>query len=125
MKKIFLILMLVISSITLYAQGNKEKFKTEDAVAFSKTISRENVVVIDVRSAAECKTGRLPKSVNIDMQDPEFIPKVLKISKGKVVAVYCRNGAKSKVAAMKLSYKGVEVVLLDKGIAEWKGKLVK
>lgn len=123
MQKIFLIIILFLSSFALNAQG--EKFKTEDAVAFSKTIKSPNVVVVDVRAVNEYKDAHLPKSVNLDVQDPNFITKVINMSKGKSVAIYCRNGAKSKVAAMKLSYKGVKVILLDKGVADWKGTMVK
>lgn len=92
---------------------------------FAKVIKQKKVQVVDVRSLSEFSSGHLRKAVNIDVNCKDFDNRIEKLNKKKPVAVYCRSGRRSKIAAQKLSSKGFKVYELDKGIQQWDGKIVK
>ena len=60
----------------------------------------------------------------MDVNGKDFESKIDNLNKKKPVAVYCRSGRRSKIAAQKLADKGFEVYELDKGIMQWDGEIV-
>jgi rhodanese-related sulfurtransferase len=86
----------------------KEKFKSE-----------KNAVLLDVRTAAEYNSGKIPGAKNIDVMSSSFDSKVEALDKTKVYFVYCRSGARSGSACNLMASKGFEVYNLRGGIGAW------
>ena len=63
--------------------------------------------------------------MNIDINSGDFIRQAAPLDKTRPVAVYCRSGRRSKVAAEKLTDNGFSVMELDGGIISWEGELTK
>lgn len=125
MKKSILFLVCIFTSIFTFAQAKDAKFKSVNATEFAKIIAGGNVQIVDVRTAEEFAGGHLENAQNMDVKSENFEKKTSTLSKDKTVVVYCRSGARSKVAAQKLAEKGYTVIELDGGILTWKGKTVK
>lgn len=108
----------------------QQDIKSVDADEFEKTISRDGVQLLDVRTEAEFSEGHIAsdKVKNIDSRQPDFIEQADgELDKGRPVAVYCRSGRRSMDAARLLAKRGFEVINLKGGILEWqeKGKPVR
>lgn len=95
-------------------------YKSVEVEAFSQAIADANVVCLDVRSAEEYATGHLADAINIDVRKPDFEPRaVTTLPKEQMVAIYCRSGKRSKMAADILVKKGYQIVELNSGIIGW------
>lgn len=94
----------------------------EDAAAFDKDIQQSGVQVFDVRTAAEFKTGYLPRALQADYTNKEeFNHRVQYLDKQKPVYVYCLSGGRSHAAAEWMRTNGFQqVVELQGGINAWK-----
>lgn len=108
----------------------QQDIKSVDADEFEKTISRDGVQLLDVRTEAEFREGHIAsdKVKNIDYRQPDFIEQADgELDKGRPVAVYCRSGRRSMDAARLLAKRGFEVINLEGGILEWqeRGKPVR
>lgn len=108
----------------------QQDIKSVDADEFEKTISRNGVQLLDVRTEAEFREGHIAsdKVKNIDYRQPDFIEQADgELDKGRPVAVYCRSGRRSLDAAKLLAKRGFEVINLKGGILEWqeRGKPVR
>lgn len=108
----------------------QQDIKSVDADEFEKTISRDGVQLLDVRTEAEFSEGHIAsdKVKNIDYRQPDFIEQADgELDKGRPVAVYCRSGRRSMDAARLLAKRGFEVINLEGGILEWqeRGKPVR
>lgn len=108
----------------------QQDIKSVDADEFEKTISRDGVQLLDVRTEAEFNEGHIAsdKVKNIDYRQPDFIEQADgELDKGRPVAVYCRSGRRSMDAARLLAKRGFEVINLKGGILEWqeRGKPVR
>lgn len=96
-----------------------------DARKFAEAISDPKVQIVDARTPQEFIEGHIPGAVNIDINSKDFIRQAASLDKTRPVAVYCRSGRRSKVAAEKLTDNGFSVTELDGGIISWKGELTK
>lgn len=114
--------MFLISTVA-FSQNAETKFVSQNNTDFAKTMTNDKVQVIDVRTPNEFKSGHIPKSINIDVNSPDFDNRAILLDKKYPVAVYCRSGGRSKVAAKKLSAWGFKVYELDKGIVNWNGEI--
>ncbi len=124
MKKILFTLLLFLGTIGLgWAQS--DHFSSLDNEAFAKVIKQKRVQVVDVRSPEEYAAGHLANAINIDVNRKDFDKQIETLKKKKPVAVYCRSGRRSKIAAGKLADKGYTVYELDHGIAKWEGDIIK
>jgi rhodanese-related sulfurtransferase len=124
MKKIIFILFTIMTSLIVSAQDGS--FQSVNNDEFSKIIKKKRVQIIDVRTLQKYNTGHLPKAINLDIRQADFQEKAGKELKTKYpVAVYCRSGRRSKIAAQKLVTQGFEVYELNTGIAQWKGDIEK
>lgn len=120
---------LLLSVITLFAgcltSCGQQNIRTVDADEFEKTISQDNVQLVDVRTEAEFREGHIAsdKVKNIDVKQSDFAGQADKeLDKGLPVAVYCRSGRRSLDAAKQLTERGFEVINLKGGILEWQEK---
>jgi hydroxyacylglutathione hydrolase len=68
-----------------------------------------NVTLIDVRKAADYKTGHLPGSINIEAGDLSSADLVAKLPQDKVSIFFCGSGARAMEAFLKLKDDGKDV----------------
>jgi len=118
MKKILTCLLATLGLTTACGQQN---FENTDVQGFTELIADSNVVVLDVRTAAEFAQGHIKGAILIDQGQSDFVEKVkdaLPIE--KKIAVYCRSGRRSANAAGKLADVGYKCINLKGGIIAWK-----
>ena len=120
MKKIFILL-----SATVLAVGCGKGYDSVDAQEFSEALKNPDVQIIDTRTPQEFSEGHIPGAMNIDLDREDFFEQMGCLDKDKPVAVYCRGGRRSKIAAERFVGKGFEVTELDGGIITWEGEIIK
>ena len=120
MKRIFLAIIMSFAFLNMLAQ-DKLPFKSVGVSEFAKAVADTSYVVLDVRTAEEYAEAHIPGTdFNIDVLEDGFKAEALKLlPKGKLVALYCRSGNRSKNAAKILSESGYNVVELSTGIRGW------
>jgi rhodanese-related sulfurtransferase len=83
-------------------------------------INRRDAVVLDVRDAAEYKSGHITNARNVPEADLDARSKELDKVKAKPIIVSCGRGNRSAAIAAKLRKLGfAEVVSLRGGLAAW------
>ena len=92
---------------------------------FSSLLSSNEVIVIDVRSFEEVKTGIIQDAIHIEWTkiDKEITKK--DITKDQPIYLYCRSGNRSEKAAVILEKIGYTNVINAGGIKEAAKKLEK
>ena len=92
---------------------------------FSSLLSSNEVIVIDVRSFEEVKTGIIQDAIHIEWTkiDKEIIK--IDITKDQPIYLYCRSGNRSEKAAVILDKIGYTNVINAGGIKEAAKKLEK
>lgn len=123
--KICGIAVLVMAAIFVFSACKKSTFVSVDAARFAEEITRKGVQIVDVRTAAEFAEGHIPGAVNMDVNSPDFDQQITTLDTSKTVALYCRSGRRSKIAAEKVTATGCKVVELDGGILSWRGEVVR
>lgn len=98
MKKMFVTLLICI--LCCSCSNDSKKQSLEDI------ISNKEYIVIDVRTKEEYNSGHVKDSINISFDE---IDESIEIDKDKIILVYCRSGARSKIAYDKLSDLGYTV----------------
>lgn len=111
-------MMAVLGLNTACGQSNYENV---DVNGFATLVADTNVVVLDVRTAAEYAEGHIERAVLIDQGQRDFIEQAkATLPKDKKIAVYCRSGRRSASAAGRLADIGYQCVNLKGGIIAWK-----
>ena len=83
-------------------------------------INRRDAVVLDVRDAAEYKSGHITNARNVPEKELDSRTRELERMKAKPIIVSCARGNRSATVAGKLRKLGYnEVVSLRGGIAAW------
>lgn len=107
----------------LMAAGCSEALNNQTAITtvgvedFANITTQQDVRLIDVRTPKEYAEGHLAGAENIDVKAADFAERTKEI-KG-TVAVYCRSGKRSLMAAEQLAKQGCTVYNLDGGILAW------
>ena len=118
MKKLLTCLLATLGLTTACGQQN---FENADVQEFAELIADSNVVVLDVRTAAEFAEGHIQGAILIDQGQSDFMEKAkATLPAGKTIAVYCRSGRRSANAAGRLADAGYKCVNLKGGIMAWK-----
>jgi len=87
---------------------------------FAQKIVESDVIVLDVRTAAEFNESHLSNSVNIDVLGDYFSADVAALDKTKSYAIYCRSGKRSVDASEAMDQMGfIATFNLNGGIIEW------
>ncbi len=120
MKKIFILL-----AASVMAVGCGNGYESVDARGFAEALKNPQVQIIDTRTPQEFSEGHIPDAVNIDLSSEDFIEQMKLLDKEKPVAVYCRSGRRSKIAAERFAKEGFKVTELEGGIMTWKGEIIK
>lgn len=115
----------ILLSIYMMTSCSTIGFNSVDAQYFASVIARNDVQLVDVRTPAEYAEGHIVGAVNIDVQSPDFAEKITTLNKSRKVAVYCRSGRRSKMAAEQLDKAGFRVIELEGGIQSWSGAIEK
>lgn len=115
---------------TCFAVGcsaeNRGGFTSVDAKEFAKAIEVEGVQLVDARTPSEFAQGHIPGAINIDVNGQSWDAETGKLDKKQPVAIYCRSGRRSKIAAERLVNQGFEKITeLDGGILSWDGEVEK
>lgn len=119
MKKLLTCLLATLGLTTACA---KQNFENADVQKFAELIADTNVVVLDVRSAAEFAEGHIQRAILIDQGQSDFVEKAkATLPTDKKIAVYCRSGRRSANAAGRLADVGYKCVNLKGGIIAWQG----
>lgn len=88
---------------------------------YDKLRSNTNVVLLDVRSAAEFEKGRIPGAINMDVNSTRFPQMIGTLDKNKTYLVNCAVGMRSAKACKKLESAGFkELYDLAPGFDGWK-----
>jgi rhodanese-related sulfurtransferase len=82
-------------------------FGTKEKIDF-KELVQKGAIVIDVRSPAEYRSGHVPGSINIALEQIGAIIGSLK-QKNKPLIMVCRSGTRSNMATGMLKKAGLEV----------------
>ena len=119
MKKLLTYLLATLGLTTACGQQN---FENADVQEFAELIADSNVVVLDVRTAAEFAEGHIQRAILIDQGQSDFVEKAkATLPTDKTIAVYCRSGRRSANAAGRLADVGYKCVNLKGGIIAWQG----
>ena len=120
MKKIIAILLM--SSFLLF-QCKRSKERSPQLISvhqMKELLERENVQLIDVRTAEEFYKGHIENAQNIDFFSADFDLKMANLDNSKPLILYCRSGRRSAKSALKLSDKDyVFIYDLKGGIIQW------
>ena len=111
-------------TIMISCQAQSE-FKSVDIDEFKTEILKSDVQLVDVRTAQEYSEGHIPGAMNIDVNAPDFEEKIKALDKNENVAIYCRSGRRSKMAANKMTEAGFKVIELNTGFLSWDGAVEK
>lgn len=99
---------------------SNDAFENANVDEFAKLISRHDVQILDVRTAEEYAEGHIEGAVNIDVKESTFIQLAKEqLTRDMEVAVYCRSGRRSAMAAGMLAAEGFKATNLTGGILEW------
>jgi len=114
MKKIIYIFLIV-----LLMGCSKIEYKKITAKEAKEMIEKKDVIILDVRTEKEYKTGHLKNSINIPLEKvPSEISKVTD-NKEKTIIIYCRSGSRAIIAAEELVNLKYENVYTFGGIDSW------
>lgn len=81
----------------------------------------KNIVLVDVREAAEYVFNHIPNAVSIPLGDLES--RMKELNKDEDIYVVCRTGNRSDLAAQKLAEKGFKKVInIVPGMSQWPGE---
>lgn len=84
--------------------------------------SREEVVLLDVRTPGEYSRGKIEGSINIPVDSLESGTAALPDKNKKIIA-YCLSGSRSDIAASILRQMGYQNVFsMTHGLLEWRAK---
>ena len=117
MKYLFVLIVSIFSACSMNGQQAENISVTE----FEKSIAKQNVQVLDVRTAEEYKSGHINNALQANwLNKAEFYDRTAHLDKSKPVYIYCLSGGRSSAAAAALREKGYQVTNLNGGIAAWK-----
>lgn len=109
------------------ACSNGKGYTSVSVDEFAKVIADNQVQLIDTRTEAEFNEGHIPGAINIDVNESDFEAKVgHKIDKNRPIALYCRGGRRSKIAAERIVALGYDdITELNTGFLSWTGEVEK
>jgi rhodanese-related sulfurtransferase len=124
MKKFMLGVLALCSALGCRAESRG--FISVGEAEFAKAIEAEGVQIVDARTAGEYASGHIVGAINIDVNGEDFDTKTAKLDKERPIAVYCRSGRRSKIAAERIAALGFKhITELDGGILSWSGEVEK
>jgi len=119
MRNVFISFLLFMITSCKAQSDTTAKMKPE---GFEKEIMKNNIQILDVRTAGEFKNGHIKNALLANWNNKEeFSDRVAYIDKEKPVFIYCLAGFRSASAAQWMRKNGYKkVVELDGGFNAWK-----
>ena len=97
-----------------------QRFATLSPAAAVQLMNSEDVVLLDVREAAETAGGKIAKAIQMPVGAVQTRIGELEKHKDKTLLVYCKTGARSGAACKELSKNGFDKVFsLNGGLLAW------
>ena len=97
-----------------------QRFASLTPAAAVQLMNKEDVVVLDVREAAETIGGKITRAIQIPVGAVAKRIGELEKHKNKTLLVYCKSGARSGVACKQLGKHGFDKVYsLNGGLMAW------
>lgn len=90
--------------------------KAEEA---KKMLDAGNVILVDVRTAAEYAEKHIPDAINIPVESITTEKPAQLMDLGKTILVYCRTGIRAATASKKLADIGYTSIYDMGGIVDW------
>ena len=119
-------IMMILSSLCALVGCKGADFQSVDAESFAQIIQDSTIIRLDVRTPNEYQQGHIPGAILIDVTQSNFLEQAIQqLPKSQTIALYCRSGRRSKVAAQILAKAGYTVVELNTGFNRWNGEVVK
>lgn len=119
MKKIYLIMISILSSILGFSACNSKHILPP--LEFQKALEQDFVQLVDVRTPEEFQDGHIANARLMNFKDTaSFLTGQATLDKSKPVYIYCRSGARSQAATALLTKAGFKVLDLEGGILNWK-----
>ena len=105
-------------NLAAWAQIQPKHLQPQQALQW--LASDKNVMILDVRTPAEFRSGHLKNAINIDYLAPDFEQQVAKLDRRKPYLLHCAVGGRSTKALaifQKLAFQDVRH--LDGGLQAW------
>lgn len=117
-------LVLLLFPLLVFSQENTNTYEVLSYDDFKNQISKNDVLLFDVRTMAEFNSGHLKGSVNIDFYDEKLFDKFFnKVEKSEPIYIYCRSGNRSQKSSEQLKKLGfVKIYDLEGGYKNWVNK---
>jgi rhodanese-related sulfurtransferase len=97
-----------------------QRFASLTPAAAVQLMNNEDVVVLDVREAAETIGGKIARAIQIPVSAVAKRVGELEKHKDKTLLVYCKSGARAGIACKELGKHGFEKVYsLNGGLVAW------
>lgn len=123
MKKWILILLsaMVLTGCAQEKESSQEAVYKNITAEEAKAImdSREECIILDVRTFEEYESGHIPGALCFPLDDIESKAKVFIPEQDTLYLIYCRSGRRSKLAAEILVELGYTNILEFGGIIDW------
>lgn len=98
-----------------------QQYENRDVNGFAELTDSPDVFLLDVRTADEYGSGHIDGATNVDVKQADFVSRARAVLPADgTIAVYCRSGMRSALAAGQLAAQGYRVVNLKGGINAWK-----
>jgi rhodanese-related sulfurtransferase len=99
------------------------KFITPDElIRLMPAIQKGECLLLDIRSPAEFRAGHIANAMLVPLEEIE--KGTDNIERGKPLVIYCRTGKRCLRALPALTGRGREVIVLERGLERWPGRLV-
>lgn len=92
--------------------------KVEELQRLKET--REDLVILDVRTVDEVESGMIPGAFNVDFHTGNFKQALMTLDKKAPIVVYCQSGGRSGKTVEMLRQAGYEQVYDFGGYDRWK-----
>lgn len=83
-----------------------------------KKKNNQNIIILDVRSESEYKSGHVPDAINIPHN--KIQEHLTRLDKSKEIIVYCHSGYRAGIAEEELAKLGFKVFHLKDDMVGWK-----
>ncbi|NOQ65321.1 MAG: rhodanese-like domain-containing protein [Methyloprofundus sp.] len=103
MKKVLLIILLNIQLLACSTTGNGVM---QLAVLLTAIQQGKALVIVDVRSEAEYRSGHVPGAIHIPFWSAFTTDKLINVDKDETVILYCAHGPRAGVAKLAFSWDG-------------------
>ena len=118
-----IIISFIILTLSCCSHAQKQSFESLSNEQFNAFISKDSVIIIDVRTPKEFSEGHIPNAINIDVNSISFEDSIKKIPQNYKLAIYCRSGKRSKTAINSIYKWGYQGVELNNGYINWNNKI--